>query len=304
MNAIAETSVIVVSNQRHDHLRTCLRALVDQNPAQIVVVADPPAEAVMPRNTGPVRMVFRPFSDWNISQARNIGLAAAQTKFVAFIDDDAVPCDGWLAALVAPLGSGEADAATGYVRLRSSDRWQFRGEKIDCHAVVTPLEIQGDAPVIFEAPHNGAILTIGTNCAFHAESVAAVGGFDPIFRYFLDESDLNMRLSKNQATTAIVPLAVVRHYLAPGAYRRSDGCLYDLTEIGASVSAFIQRHAPPHQRATALAAALEQQRCGLLRAMIRGDLEPRDVRRGERQLRFGAGFADARRRMRKPTSEN
>jgi succinoglycan biosynthesis protein ExoM len=52
----------------------------------------------------------------NISTARNACLEAATAPFVAFIDDDEVATQGWLAALVAEMEKGNAAAILGPVQ--------------------------------------------------------------------------------------------------------------------------------------------------------------------------------------------
>ncbi|MES2906736.1 MAG: RNA polymerase factor sigma-54, partial [Pseudomonadota bacterium] len=48
----------------------------------------------------------------------------------------------------------------------------------------------------------------------------AMGGFDPAFRFYLDETDLNLRLAATGAMTAIVPVAQVHHGFAESDLQR------------------------------------------------------------------------------------
>jgi cellulose synthase/poly-beta-1,6-N-acetylglucosamine synthase-like glycosyltransferase len=50
-----------------------------------------------------------------LSRARNRGLAECFTDIVAFLDDDAIPAQEWLGALVAPFSNNKIAAATGKV---------------------------------------------------------------------------------------------------------------------------------------------------------------------------------------------
>src|SRR5690606_6907848 len=93
-----------------------------------------------------------------------------------------------------------------------------------------------------------AVKTQGTNCAFRRADLIAAGGFDPAFRFYLDEADVNLRLAARGGLTAIVPDAVVHHGFAASARRRADRAPTDLTEIGASITGFLRRHAPMDER--------------------------------------------------------
>jgi GT2 family glycosyltransferase len=71
--------------------------------------------------------------------------------------------------------------------------------------------VQGDGPVRTRAAAGFVVKTEGTNCAFRRDVLAGLGGFDPAFRYFLDETDVNLRLAEAGARTVIVPRALVHH---------------------------------------------------------------------------------------------
>ena len=122
-----------------------------------------------------------------------------------------------------------------------------------------------------------AVKTQGTNCAFRRDDLLAVRGFDEGYRFYLDESDVNLRLAARGGLTAVVPDAVVHHGFLASARRRIDRVPTDLTEIGASTKHFLLRHAPNDSQAVDRQAA--DQRHRLLRLMVTGALEPRDVRR-------------------------
>jgi len=80
--------------------------------------------------------------------------------------------------------------------------------------------------------------------------LVAIGGFDPAFRYFLDETDVNMRLAKAGHATAIVPLAEVHHGFAASRFRRDDRVPRDLSQIGASWTVFQRKHIAEADHAT------------------------------------------------------
>lgn len=286
MNAPA-VSVIIVSRDRPRHLSLCLTAVSQlyYPKFEIVVVAD--HAGLQATQASPVGMQAKTiaFDRANISQARNLGIAVASGQLVAFLDDDSMPEPGWLFHLTGAFDDPTVDAATGYVRARNGIAFQVRGQTIDRSATVREIHIDGDSRQVFDPPSEGAISTIGTNCAFRRSVFAEIGGFDPQFDYFLDESDLNMRLALAGKRTAIVPLAQVHHQRAASPRRAPSGAPQTLFHIGRSTAIFLKKYAPDPGLGIGL--ALERQRRALLARMVAGSLEPRDVQRLLSTMRDG-----------------
>lgn len=284
-------SVIIVSHGRAAALKRCLKAVrqLEYPEVEVVVVADRPALAALQGVPQALGIKTAPFDAENISAARNLGLGLAAGEVVAFIDDDAVPEPTWLTHLAAVFDDAEVAAAGGYVRGRNGISWQWRGAWVDGCGIRHELPLGSDRPVVLHPRPGRAIKTEGTNMAFRREVIAGIGGFDPAFRFFLDETDLNLRLARAGHATALVPLAEVHHGFAESARRRADRVPRDLFEIGASHAAFLLRHCPEGDRAAQQARFAAEQRRRLLRHMVAGRLEPRDLRR--LMARLAAGFA-------------
>ncbi|MDD9740566.1 MULTISPECIES: glycosyltransferase family 2 protein [Marinovum] len=284
-------SVIIVSHGREAALKRCLKALRQllYPTFEVVVVADRPTLAALQGLPQAMGIKTAPCDAQNISLARNIGLGLAAGEVVAFIDDDAVPEPTWLTHLAAVFDDAEVAAAGGYVRGRNGISWQWRGAWVDGCGVRHALPLEGERPTVLHPGPGRAVKTEGTNMAFRREVIAGIGGFDPAFRFFLDETDLNLRLARAGLATALVPLAQVHHGFAASARRRADRVPRDLFEIGASHAAFLLRHCPDAKRGGAQARFAGEQRRRLLRHMVAGRLEPRDVR--HLLARLEAGFA-------------
>ena len=118
-------------------------------------------------------------------------------------------------------------------------------------------------------------------------------------RFFLDETDLNMRLAKGGFTTKIVPNAEVHHGFAESARRGPDRVPKDLFDIGASWAVFQRKFIPEANWRRHRKDIERNERARLARHMITGGLEPRDVRRLMSTLR--KGFKDGGTR---PVSEH
>lgn len=125
--------------------------------------------------------------------------------------------------------------------------------------------------------------------AFRREVLVALGGFDPAYHYFLDETDLNLRLAQAGHATAIVPLAQVHHGYESNAVRHANRVPRDLFEIGASWAVFQRKHIPEGEHRTHWKARRAEQRKRVLSHLVTGGLEPRDVRRLLKRLDAGYG---------------
>ncbi|MFC7702717.1 glycosyltransferase family 2 protein [Plastorhodobacter daqingensis] len=287
----ATASVIVVSRGRPAHLRLCLLGLMQQDhPAfEVIVVADGAGLAQV-QDLGLAAKTCH-YEIPNISAARNLGILRAAGEVVAFIDDDAVPEPTWLSRLAAPFADRSVAAAGGFVRGRNGISFQWRAQTVDETGHAAPLDIPRAGATLAGRPGR-AIKTEGTNCAFRTDLLCEIGGFDPSYTFYLDETDVNMRLAARGALTAIVPLAQVHHGTAPSGRRRANRAPLTLVDIGASTAVFLRRHATPEVHDAALDRLRLDQRRRLLRHMVAGTLEPRDVRHLQHTLE--AGIAEGR----------
>lgn len=282
-------SVVIVSRQRPSELRLCLTAVARlAYPAfEVIVVADPAgldAVAALPFSQ---KIKTVSFDEANISAARNRGVAQAAGEVVAFLDDDSVPETRWLEHLAAAFSDPEVAAAGGFVRGRNGISFQWKGRIVDRTGVARDVALTSDNPVRLTPPKGWAVKTEGTNMAVRRHVLADLGGFDPAFRFYLDETDLNMRLAQAGHATAIVPLAQVHHGYAASVMRRQDRSVRDLRQIAASTVVFLRKHCPASQHAAVLDTTFQEQRRRCLQQLVSGQQEPRDVRRLMKSWREG-----------------
>jgi GT2 family glycosyltransferase len=232
---ILQTSVIIVSRHRPAALLRAIAALRQQDHAnfELIVVADPAAIAGLAQDIKKI-----PFDEANISAARNLGLAVAAGDIVAFIDDDAVAEPTWITRLTAPFANADVMASTGFIRGRNGISWQWRACEVDHLGQDHPFDV---THLTLRGPTPRVVKTQGTNCAFRTDALRAIGGFDPAYRFYLDEADVNLRMA---CLTAIVPMAEVHHGYLASARRRPDRLPLTLFDIAASTAVFLRRHAP------------------------------------------------------------
>ncbi|MBY6090580.1 glycosyltransferase family 2 protein [Maritimibacter alkaliphilus] len=273
-------SVVVVSRGRPERLKSCLGGLsyLFHDCYEIIVVADTAGLTAVAETGLAEEIKTVHFDEANISAARNLGIAQAAGEIVAFIDDDAVPEPMWLAHLAAPFARPEVGAAGGFVRGRNGITFQYRARSVDGTGQARPLEVDPRQPTLLRPAQGRAIKTEGTNMAVRRDVLARIGGFDPSYRFYLDETDLNMRLARRDTVTAIVPLAEVHHAYAPSLRRRADRAPRDLFEKAASQAVYLGRYCPQDRHGDLWQAMRREERDNALRHMVAGRLEPREVR--------------------------
>jgi GT2 family glycosyltransferase len=235
----APASLIIVSQKRPEHLLRLLQSLRHQthDNFEVIVVAD----------TGPSPFVnhvkYVPFTNANISAARNAGLAIAAGEVIAFCDDDAIPDPPWLKRLVSPFDNLNVGATTGFTRGRNGINRQWGAMRFDLRGQDHPFETdETQLFEVFEPSPDTPVKLIGTNMAFRKSALLQINGFDENFRFFLDETDAKLRLDQAGWKTAVVPRAQVHHHYAASERRTENRIPTDLFEIGASKAYFCKTH--------------------------------------------------------------
>ncbi|MEM6467472.1 MAG: glycosyltransferase, partial [Pseudomonadota bacterium] len=291
MSSPPTATVIVVSHGRPHELEVCLVALCRQRHRayDIVVVADQPP--VFPPTQ--VQCQYIPFSKRNISEARNLGLVQARGEVVAFVDDDGVPEFDWLDHLTAPFANARVGSAGGWVRGARGYAWQTQTVLVDREGWDRPLELGSTEPVVVPSMPAGLHKTTGTNCAFRRDALCALGGFDPGFAYFLEETDVNLRLAKGGWLSVAVPQAEIHHKTAPSPLRSALRVPLSLKDIGVSRGRFLSKHCPSRDFSTHLRRFSEDQWHKLDRALSLGLMTAaeRDQLMEEFQTAMAAGFS-------------
>lgn len=282
-------SVVIVSRRRPEALRLCLTAVGQLlHPAfEVIVVADAPGLGLVRDLGWQDRIKTVAFEEANISAARNLGIAAAAGDVVAFLDDDAVPEPTWASHICAPFAVADVAAAGGFVRGRNGISFQWTARDARSDASCTALEVDRTRVTLLSPKPGRGIKTEGTNMAFRRTVLAEMGGFDPAFRFYLDDTDLNQRLANGGHRTAVVPLAQVVHGFARGPHRRDDRVPRDLFETGASLRVFLRKHADKGRHGPRWDSFRDRRRKWLLEHMVAGRLQPGDVRWLLRRLHQG-----------------
>jgi GT2 family glycosyltransferase len=281
-----DVTVAVSTINRPASLARCLAAILDGAllPRDIVIVdqSSDDATEVMVRTQSvgaavPVRYLRQP--QRGLAASRNLAIAQAASRIVAFTDDDCVPDESWLATIVAAFGGADRpNAVTGRIL-------PLGPEQPGLFAV-------SSRPDIRRAVYRGRALpwTVGSggNTAIEREWLVRIGGFDESLGasspgMSAEDTDVLYRLLRAGATVQYEPGAAVFHERQDLARR-----LASRTSYGFGLGAFCAkwaRHGDPYSiamlahwmfdRARALAASFIRRRGQRIREelmMLRGAL--------------------------------
>ena len=239
-------SVIALTRDRPSEFLSLLQALQQQRMRDfevIVVGAENDIRRHGATDEFVDRVVYVQCAEQNISKSRNIGIGRARGDILAFIDDDAAPEPDWLSELIKPFEQDSIAAVGGFVRGRNGVDFQWRGALIDRHGDHASLTLDDMKDAGFNDPKGELFLsTVGVNSAFRAAALRRIGGFDEQFHYFLDESDVCLRLVKSGWGAAIAPYAEVHHAYAESSERAANRAPRDMFQVSASRVYFSLTH--------------------------------------------------------------
>jgi glycogen synthase len=254
-------SVVVSTLDRASWLDRALTALAYQRHGdfEVIVVAGPSTDdtdAVLARHRPRIRVVRCP--EANLAVARNLGVLAAEGEIVAFLDDDAAPEPDWLQHLAAPYVDAAVGGVGGPTRDHTGVAFQCRTVVADRFGRSEQVENASRARLDPPGPEVERYLSLtGASSSFRRRALMQVGGFDEAYSYFLDETDVCLRLAEAGWKLELAPDAEVHHAYAPSAQRRADHAPLTLLAPARSTAYFAARNAGPRHGIAAVAERLQ-----------------------------------------------
>jgi glycosyltransferase involved in cell wall biosynthesis/GT2 family glycosyltransferase len=155
----------------------------------------------------------------NLSTSRNIGICMADGDIVAFLDDDGIPEPEWLNDLVEAYDTDEVGGVGGLVYDHTGYCFQYKYSICDRFGN-TRYDLKENPTPFYNLPFGDCVVYLqGTNCSFRRDALLQVGGFDEQYDYYLDETDVCLRLIDSGYLIKIIEKGFVHHKFAPSHLR-------------------------------------------------------------------------------------
>jgi glycosyltransferase involved in cell wall biosynthesis len=307
--ATVAVSVVIPCYDRMALLERTLRACFRQDVPdglgwEILVCDNHPGQLARPVITAlqadcPVALRYLPAPARNIARARNVGVAAAAGRYVAFVDDDEAPEAGWLRAYHACLERTGADAAFGpkypVFATGAPPDWDPQARHY-----TTDFQVPADTR-IGRVGRSGRVLGAGNSCMRVATCLAGPQPFnEQVGMADGEDTELYLRLLQAGRRFVWCPDAVVHEAMSEA--RMSYAYMHARLLRGSRTSGRCRISASRRKRAThamLLAAGLAQVTVHAILHVLSGEFrDPLRVRhrlgmaRGWGKLTYRSGWVD------------
>ena len=287
-------SIVINTYNRAASLVNTLESLPLQNYSnfEVIVVNGPSTdntEEILACHAGRIKAGRCP--EANLSVSRNIGIGMAAGEIVAFIDDDAIPEPEWLERIVQGYASDEIGGVGGFVYDHTGA--EFQSKYILCNRIGDArFNLQINPTPAFNFPYTHEYCSLmGTNATYRRSALLEIGGFDEYFAYYLDETDVCLRIVDRGYQIVFHDWAFVHHKFAPSHLRDTRRVLKDRTQIARSKGYFAMRNSRDthsyQETFEGLQAWLEMVRNGILWETEHGLITEKDKEMFFQQLNTG-----------------
>ncbi|MBN8943059.1 MAG: glycosyltransferase [Rhizobiales bacterium] len=221
---VLSVSIVVCTDGRPKALAATLQSLLGLVGAafEVVVVRGPSEDGiaeVLEQWRGRIKVARN--DRRNLSASRNLGIAAASGDIIAFLDDDAIPEPEWLVELAAAYRDPKVGGAGGFVYNPDGVSFQYRFGTVNRLGRAN-LDWRRAAPELSFPYSENFPHPLGANSSYRRAALLEIGGFDEEFDYYLDETDVTVRIIDAGWRMAQVEGAYVHHKYMPSALRNQE----------------------------------------------------------------------------------
>ena len=224
-----QVRVIIVNHNGGRYLRRCVDALAAQTGVawEAVIVDNASTDGSLEGLSLDERFtLIRSDTNLGFAAANNLAAEGAQTRWLACLNPDAFPREGWLSALVAGAeGAGARMAGSTQVLADDPGTLDGLGDGYSIYGLAWRMGFGHPVASTPPAPYP-AFGPCGAAALYDRELFEALGGFDARFFCYHEDVDLALRLRRAGAEAVQVPGAVVDHVSSGIAGRASDFAVY------------------------------------------------------------------------------
>jgi glycosyltransferase involved in cell wall biosynthesis/GT2 family glycosyltransferase len=181
-------------------------------------------------------------SSRNLSKSRNVGIGHAAGDVIFFIDDDAVAHREWVARLIRCYIDECVGGAGGFTFDHTGVSYQCRYTVCDKFGNARYFNTVDPQALLLSSTDFFFPSLLGTNSSFSRDALEQIGGFDEVFEYMLDETDVCARIVDRKLKIITIPDAYVFHKYAPSETRTHERLPRSLLAPARSKSYFCLKH--------------------------------------------------------------
>ncbi len=242
-------SLIICTVDRCEYLRKTLRAISECQSSfiELIVVHGPSQDdtsKVLAEYNWLIDKVIDSNSK-NVSVVRNLGLNEATGEIIVYLDDDVIPPSQWLDShrnIYLEHGS-KCGCVAGSVRDKTK-----AGEPLQFSRGINSL-MSESKPILSEPVAQQYLVNsywfssvMGANASYRRDLLLKLGGFDEFFEYFLEETDICLRVIQSGHGVYYID-KIVDHYPGQSHNRQDQKHLTCWYSIAKNTTYFALKHA-------------------------------------------------------------
>ncbi|QYX30154.1 glycosyltransferase family 2 protein [Sphaerospermopsis torques-reginae] len=181
----------------------------------------------------------------NISISRNLGIKLASGDIIAFIDDDAIPPPDWIEKLLATysLHGDKCGGVGGTVRDMTKPDYPLQYHRGITNIISNTIAIRSDDAPNYNQPDGFWYnCLMGANSSYRKDVLEKINGYDEFFEYFLDETDVCLRIIQAGYEIHYCDV-IVDHYPQPSHNRQDQKHLTCWYSLAKNTTYFSLKHA-------------------------------------------------------------